>query len=130
MARVKTWLLVSKIVLKWCKHWGMVNPCVQGIVSLGFVSFQLCSPTAVQKYSLSIGGFVNRYGNLKKYVVNISKNNFWPQLIVREKGINVIIYDEMVCAGYYQGGKVRLCLKQLKIGLKQFCGFSPIYRFF
>ncbi|XP_023337896.1 serine proteinase stubble isoform X2 [Eurytemora carolleeae] len=23
----------------------------------------------------------------------------------REKGINVIIYDEMVCAGYYQGGK-------------------------
>ena len=24
----------------------------------------------------------------------------------REKGINVIIYDEMVCAGYYKGGKV------------------------
>ena len=23
----------------------------------------------------------------------------------REKGINVIIYDEMVCAGYYGGGK-------------------------
>ena len=25
----------------------------------------------------------------------------------REKGINVIIYDEMVCAGYFHGGKVR-----------------------
>ena len=24
----------------------------------------------------------------------------------REKGINVIIYDEMVCAGYFHGGKV------------------------
>ena len=23
----------------------------------------------------------------------------------RDKGINVIIYDEMVCAGYYHGGK-------------------------
>ena len=23
----------------------------------------------------------------------------------RDKGINVIIYDEMVCAGYYGGGK-------------------------
>ena len=23
----------------------------------------------------------------------------------REKGINVIIYDEMVCAGYFHGGK-------------------------
>ncbi len=27
--------------------------------------------------------------------------------MTREKGINVIIYDEMVCAGYFQGGKVR-----------------------
>ena len=24
----------------------------------------------------------------------------------RDKGINVIIYDEMVCAGYFHGGKV------------------------
>ena len=23
----------------------------------------------------------------------------------RDKGINVVIYDEMVCAGYYGGGK-------------------------
>jgi len=39
----------------------------------------------------------------------------------REKGINVIIYDEMVCAGYFQGGKVRIYSKsntsQKKISL-------------
>ena len=35
---------------------------------------------------------------------------WWRSLVIkdfgyRDKGINVIIYDEMVCAGYYGGGK-------------------------
>ena len=48
----------------------MVNHCVQGIVAeLCFIP-TLFSDSST-KYSLRRGGFVNRYGNLKKYVVNI-----------------------------------------------------------
>ena len=31
----------------------------------------------------------------------------------RDKGINVVIYDEMVCAGYYGGGKDSCQVKRM-----------------